>query len=873
MASIFDSLSDTTEAPPKPKGTGSIFDSLSESGGGPAPAAPAGGIPGGSPYTAPAATSSDSSNFGKLARGKGVLETVADVGDIVLGGLPAIILGSIGEVTQRASSIFDGRGYREGAKAGAEFSRSMGEKFGRPIFDNLVAAGLLNKETRSVPMQAMDKIGGYLEHAATIVEADSGGAISKEDYLASINGFMAAMGVKGAQVMTQGALNKVKAKGTKSAWNSAIERFDAEEQLARAKFYETTSEKSAAGAVYDANGRDAGAVKSLYGESFTTEAAARREAFLRRKAYEKDLSNFPPSGERTGSRGPVDLALEGKETPTTYSGNQPFSTADQTAGLKRGVVSTSPIETEGALRPAARPALDTGLEKVKGGRLFDMTAEERLAVRNSVDITDPKVITAAAVGATGLGLAMAYEPSAEEAALAIGAGALLRRGGQGESLATIMKRADATPLGAFLEASSYTTSTLEKLADQSPGTYVFKKQSIEQLLKREGVTKHERDLMTAAMAEVPRDTITAKELMVGLKLAAKDFELTPVKSTSYADYGLNRIDRDVADDMEFAANTPEQTRQAIAEREAELPVMQQRAAALEGTRFDDYPYAPRQAQMVVDGMQRELTELRSRLHAMTEGSAPEEPVTRVYRSPLELGSNNHFSDPNYFAHTRSFVEDGVRHVVELQSDLAQKAGKVLKPEERALNVQRSELVSKLDTSGAAERIVPISPMLKDWHKRLVREELADAARNLEPSVRFATADTVAKVEGWPDSGEARSTQLAGAQERLASAKEHVANLEAMKRGEAPKDDYYSALKVADPEAFDRVIKYIDAEISYAQETLRESQLQFDRTITGVTNLAFAPSTKASTTATPAMLRSSSANSALSRHRLCRPHVA
>lgn len=784
MPSIFDSLADTTETA-APAKTGSIFDSLEgpQAATAPTTSARPGEIPRDTSLKAPPAASGDASTLGKLVRGQGVLETGADAADIVLGGLPAIILGSIGEVTQRASSLVDGRGYREGAKAGAEFSRSMGEKFGRPIFDNLVATGLLNKETRSVPMQAMDKIGGYLEHAATVVEADTKGVISKEDYLASINGFMAAMGVKGAAAMTQGALNKAKARGAKSAWDTALERMDAEEQLARG------SEAEGAAAKLTTPVADAAKIRlmarSEVGATRTREQARKdaRAAFStpeagdqaglvdRQAGYREELAaqravlqdRFPPSGERTGSRDAVDLTLTGKGTPVTYTDNQ------------LGVVHPSPLGTGKRLDIVPRPSLETGLEKVKSGRLFDMTMEERLAVRNSVDITDPKVITAAAVGATGLGLAMAYEPSVEEAALAIGAGALLRRGGEGLPMRELLAKPEAAPLGTLLEASAYTTSTLEKLAEASPGKFEFKKSAVEQLLKREGVTKHERELMTAAMAEVPRDTVTAKELMVGLKLATKDFELEPKKSDSYANYGLGRIDRD-------------------------------------------------------PGIHRDL--------AQQFGVEPEmnplEATTRIYRSPLELGSNNHFQDPNYFAHTRSFTEDGVRHVVELQSDLAQKAGKVLKPEEkvrlekeytdlggglgdvlndifdksseqvaaivekrvgrlpeawqkkfadlagisftdaaaamrrealphwgqselgqtvartlqdlgRESSAYRAELRAKLGESGALE---PISPMLKDWHKRLVREELADAARNLEPSVRFATADTVAKVEGW-----------------------------------------------------------------------------------------------------------------------------
>lgn len=877
MASIFDSLADTTEAPPKPKGTGSIFDDLGEPEAKPA-AAPAGEIPRGSLYTAPAAVPQAPPLTAGRVAGK-VGEAAVDLVDMAISGVPAMLLGTIGEVTQRLSGLADGRGYREGAKAGAEFSRSMGERFGRPLYDNLKAAGVIKGTETSLPQQAMEKIGGWLEHAATVVEHDSKGVISKEDYLASVNGFMAAMGVKGLKAMTQGALNKVEARGTKNAWDSALERFDAEEQLARQVSKLTTPVADAAKIRLlarqpsEATRTKKQARKDARAAFGTPEAEAQawlvdRQAGLvdRQAAYREELAaqeaavrdRFPPSGERTGSRGPVDLALAGKETPTTYGGNQPFHTADTTAALKRGIVADTPIQTEGRLAPVAATPLDSGLVKVKEGRLFDMTMEERLAVRNSVDITDPKVITAAAVGATGLGLAMMYEPSAEEAALAIGAGALLRRGGAGETIRELGARPHATPIGAILEPSAITTSTIELLANRSPGKFEFRKAEIEQLLKREGVTKHERDLMQEALASQPGDTITAKELLFGVRMAAKDFELTPVMSTSYADYGLDRLDRDVLNP----------------ELAAELG-----------------------------------------LDATSDMTA----TTRIYRSPLELGSNNHFQDPNYFAHTRSFVEDGVRHVVELQSDLAQKAGKVLKPEERAaytsvllearlledklkksgvvgmyvdnpawLETFRRDFVSwpqkaqqlienrvralsghdtmaealqvAAEPDGPGKRIrrdinsavgdiqerlgvkiaeheaklkesastTAIAPMLKDWHKRLVREELADAARNLEGSVRFATADTVAKVEGWPDVYERIADSIAQNESNLASHKQTVAALEAIKHGEVPDDPYYYALRTADPEGFQSVVKNIETELTHAREALAASEERLAR---------------------------------------------
>jgi len=862
-------------------------------------ASPAGAIPVDTSLQAPPKTGQDPSTLGKLVRGKGTLETAADLGDIVVGGFPAMLLGTVGEVTQRVSSIFDGRGYREGAKAGAEFSRAMGEKFGRPIFDNLVAAGLLDKETRSVPMQAMDKVGGWLENAATIVEHDTGGKISKEDYLASVNGFMAAMGVKGFKAAVQHGVQvpgipslRIKglkeriAESNKSAWDTALERYQAEEQLAKAQEAEGLANRTTTPVADAAKARllrkdetPAGrtpqqARKDARAAFSTPEAGEQAGLIDRQAAYREELAaqeatlrdRFPPSGERTGSRDAVDLTLDGKETPTTYAGNQPFHTADTTAALKRGIVADTPIQTEGRLSPAARPALDTALEKVKGGRLFDMTAEERIALRNSVDITDPKVITAAAVGATGLGLAMAYEPSAEEAAMAIGAGALLRRGGKGETMREVLARPETTPLGALLEASAYTTSALEKLADSAPGKFEFKKAQVEQLLKREGVTKHEREVMQAALAEIPRDTVTAKELMVGLKMATKDFELGVEKTDHFAETGLENIERTAPEgyskhDIEAAqlGKKFEEGRYEVVDRYGDLLVDLQ----------VPFHQTPQEAFAAWKARQLEIF------------SSDNAPTTRVYKSPLRTSANNHFSDPNYFGHTRSFEEGGVRHVVEIQSDLAQKVGKIPKPEEiaaakeRLADVDRLSLISEeahtvfndtgstlrdyvaalkrlegaygadvwedvklrlgheidqsfspnaassehavvfdrlskkgdyegvfdyvraaiekaasgrsLNLSGistlssameaalwkesrrlngtrnelqamlAESSFAPLAPMLKDWHKRLVREELADAARNLERSVRFATADTMAKVEGWPENVRAEET--------------------------------------------------------------------------------------------------------------------
>ena len=452
--------------------------------------------------------------------------------------------------------------------------------------------------------------------------------------------------------------------------------------------------------------------------------------------------------------------------------------------------------------------------------------------------------TLAVVGATGLGLAAYYaaEGDTGDVAAAAAGGALLLGKGRGISLEAIRALPDTATLREIRDASAYTLNTLENL----PGNRaVHSKQAVAELLRRQEVTKAERDILQGVLDSVPGDSITAKQLMAGVKEATGDFELTPRASEEFADYGLaniDRIERSVQDGQAWIPDdaTPEE------------------AARLEAEAKVAFEAAP-------------------------------EATTTIYQSPFELGTNNHFNDPNYFAHTRSFYENGIKHVVELQSDLAQKAGKELSTAARAeleaqkaraeahvelftplyvkgksadikaayeqlssieqalfrgsnpsldgltqphlqmmargyryrMQTQSAELQAKLAESGLLERV---SPMLKRWDRRLVREELAASARGREnpayvatadlvqrlqrsadefartqgrlkpgeargyyegveaekqklagmeprlppePVVRFATADTVAKVEGWPDRREAYNRTYAGSAEERA----------------------------------------------------------------------------------------------------------
>jgi hypothetical protein len=81
--------------------------------------------------------------------------------------------------------------------------------------------------------------------------------------------------------------------------------------------------------------------------------------------------------------------------------------------------------------------------------------------------------------------------------------------------------------------------------------------------------------------------------------------------------------------------------------------------------------------------------------------------TTIHRSPTPTATNNHFGDPNYFGHTRAFEDEaGIPHVVEIQSDLVQKAGKELSEEER------TRLQSAFDGVVAQEDVV--NPILMEF---------------------------------------------------------------------------------------------------------------------------------------------------------------
>jgi len=150
--------------------------------------------------------------------------------------------------------------------------------------------------------------------------------------------------------------------------------------------------------------------------------------------------------------------------------------------------------------------------------------------------------------------------------------------------------------------------------------------------------------------------------------------------------------------------------------------------------------------------------------------------TIIWQFPehMNVATTNHFGDPRYYGHTREFREAGVDHVMEIQSDLAQGVRKPLTPEQRTaiqeelatlevsdktprpeltreqkLRWQKLRMSLLRDKTTQAAKDTEVAPALKHAENRLIREKLAEAAAKGDEYVRFASADTVAEVGGWP----------------------------------------------------------------------------------------------------------------------------
>lgn len=270
---------------------------------------------------------------------------------------------------------------------------------------------------------------------------------------------------------------------------------------------------------------------------------------------------------------------------------------------------------EEAPKPYSAPDIERALTKVQNGQGFDLTAEERIALTKLKQDAKGRFVDQygkplAIAAATAAALSQLDDLSDEQKVMGV--------------LGATMVPKEARAWGKVSESlHPYTFPSLDNIGK---GTTEISKAQIEQRLKDPKIPEAERAIVQRVLAAQPGEKIYAADLAAGLHEETSGLTLTPKVTEQYADYGLANIDRG----EQYGTRVPQK-----------------------------------------------LPPANTTLYKLPEGS------------PVD-STANHFSEPDLFGWTRSFREDGQRHVVELQSDLAQHAKGALPPEEYAARLKGAE---------------------------------------------------------------------------------------------------------------------------------------------------------------------------------------
>lgn len=709
---------------------------------------------------------------GNLAKtAGGVASNLAAFTDMVV-SLPGQMLGIGGDMGMRVRAAAAGIDRRTAAQMGQRFSHQISDPLSNPLKKLMGLFGYGDKYDASDVATVMNKAGSLISAGGEWVEKQTNGALLKEDVESLTNALMGAMGSKGTAMVID---PKLKALGTSKpvpAQPGGPAPTQGPESYGPAVEDAKIVREPAGGAPAADVPPVVDAYASWLERKHRATSVAEQDRFRNAEQRAYDLM------QRGADKASVDRAV---------AKDQMLGEALAAMRARRGQAAGA---SSGAFVRGQEGDFVGGRPEFVGPSRPDVTVSALMDVPQIAMGGDPRLPAPPrripygplAVGAVGGAMALNElfgEGSSGRDAAVAGLAAM--------TFADMAKMGDATPLSALRERSPYTLKTIDRLPQNR---FEFTREQVMQQLNRPDVGKAEKEILLGVLGD--KEEISAKDLMMGFRERTGDFELKPKEIDQYATYGLESIDR-------------------LSDTDAVL--------------YND---------LVEHGIPAESP------------NAPTAARTTVYQSPIELGDANHFGDPNYFAHTRSFDEGGVRHVVEIQSDLAQKAGKVLTAEEvsklqamlgsidaeskilwelkdklkepmsnmkvldelqempafyealrrgennsdaliirrlRELGVRAEEARSKLKQSADVESV---RPMLKDWYKRVVREELDQVAKQREDAltgakayrdldtrhspaeriygddvsrleriaeeksvVRFATADTVAKVEGWP----------------------------------------------------------------------------------------------------------------------------
>ena len=748
---------------------------------------------------------------GVQAGGAAILKEAGTMGDMLLGDVPGGLIGVAANFLSRFYAPPEGVSRKATAVVQRDIQREVAEKYSPHLFSKFAAlfappgedVGEGHIEKSMAALMAMT------DGLAEKIEVGTDGALKKEDVQVLVDETFALLGVKGVQLGTQSALNRALAKDPKAA----------KKIFAVDEVRDAPSVPGMAPADVPA-GR--ASIRALPPEEMATLQSAEKKALeAKRRDVEAAVREDPAWADQlnaiaeSAARNREMAAIERERLAISQSAPR-TRPAERVEAQERAQNIETQLRPYQNLRLQETSALDSGLQKIAKGQGFALTAEELAAVRTSKSVWNrPKIeggqadiglLTAIALGTTGASLAFLYPDEREVGAGALTAGLLATPWRRRLTYEKLREMPEGRSLGTILAESPYTLKTLE--LPELQNRVEIPKSMLEQAVKREGVTKVERELIEGIVKSTDKPMLTAKELMTEVKLRTGDWELVPEDVQQHADYGIDQIGRRIE-----SSPGPDATR--------------------------------------------------------TDWNYPEGVNIDPLIEAIESNPNRHIYGRRALGHTRAFEEGGVRHVVEVQSNLAQ-------------HIAKAKAEVGLDAP-FAKALSRIEPTLKDWHKRLIREELASGAMrigelqklstekefqakrllenvannpgwpetdvaylreridaNLKESLdlrakipnaqkmRFATADTVAKVEGWKEVGGATyDARVAGIRRRINRYQNDVTALEDIQAGRTPSYGPYSALRIADPLAYERLrtsaadLTYVRSQLVAAREYLKE----------------------------------------------------
>lgn len=322
--------------------------------------------------------------------------------------------------------------------------------------------------------------------------------------------------------------------------------------------------------------------------------------------------------------------------------------------------------------------------------------------------------------------------------------------------------------------------------------------TIRDTLRQQDIRQPERELVESVLKDMgdPKQ-VDSKEFAARVGEKLTPVYLSEHNKGEYADYGMSRIGYNktsprMMSDAEHSM-TPQRTGSMAAPETHVWETPVQNAGA--SNHFHNPNYMAHARVMDQPGKVRSIIEVQSDLFQHTKELSHEDraSVERAIRA-VEDADKLHQEELLKFTDdgrgNASTVLSGHEKTAMLPDDVADRLNNAIaaighetgddmlmfEPGEHSygdLELSRSDLNRfKSELSARLGNRLPetLTPLAKHWYERVLREENALAARDGVKTMRIATADTVAKVEGWPT----REKSLADLDKKIEIAK---ANLE------------------------------------------------------------------------------------------------